>query len=86
MCSHRRSKAVAIEGVEPHYEIEVYRRGHLDELDIRVEVSKDVFSDEVKGLEALRDKIQHEIASVLGINAGVKLVEPRSITRSKRNG
>jgi phenylacetate-CoA ligase len=77
------SVLVSIEGTEPHYEIEVYKRGHLDELDIRVEVSKDVFSDEVKNMEALRSKIQHEIASVLGIHAGIKLVEPRSIARSE---
>ncbi|MBN1867186.1 phenylacetate--CoA ligase [Candidatus Sumerlaeota bacterium] len=77
------SVLVAIEGTEPHYEIVVDKSGALDELEIRVEVNPALFSDEVKGLEALRDKIQNEIESVLGITAAVKLVEPRAIARSE---
>jgi phenylacetate-CoA ligase len=74
---------VSIEGTEPHYELIVDRQGALDDLEIRVEVSDDVFSDEVKVLEVLRKKIQHEIESVLGLTAIVKLVEPKSIARSE---
>ena len=89
------SVLVAIEGTEPHYELVVDKRGALDELEIRVEVSAEVFSDEIKKLEDLRLKIEREIESVLAINARVHLVEPRGIARSegkakrvidKRNG
>ncbi len=77
------SVLVAIEGTEPHYEIVVDKRGVMDELEIKVEVSDAVFSDEVRKLEELRDKIEAEIESVLGLTASVKLVEPRTIARSE---
>ena len=74
---------LSLEGIEPHYQIVVDRRSRsLDELEIWVEVQEDLFSDEVKQLEALQDKIRREIESVLGIMVKVKLVEPKTIERS----
>jgi len=77
------SVLVTVEGIEPHYEIVVSRTGSLDDIEIRVEVSEEIFSDEVKGLEDLRKKICHEIESVLGLTATIRLVEPKSIARSE---
>lgn len=77
------SVLIAIEGTEPHYELIVDKRGALDELTIRVEVSPDVFSDEVRKLEELRSKIEREIESVLAVTAKVQLVEPKGIGRSE---
>ncbi|MFN4216256.1 MAG: phenylacetate--CoA ligase, partial [Brevinematales bacterium] len=42
-----------------------------------------VFSDEIKGLEAIETRIKQEIQNVLGISVEVKLVEPRTIERSE---
>ncbi len=72
-----------IEGTEPHYLIVVNRVDNLDCLEVWVEVSEKVFSDEIKGLEALEKRIEHEIHSVVGVNADVKLVEPKTIERSE---
>ncbi len=73
-----------IEGVSPNYEIVVDRKAsRLDELEIHVEVEEKVFSDEIKSLEALQDKIRKELESTLGIGATIKLVEPRSLARSE---
>lgn len=72
-----------IEGTEPHYLIVVNREDSLDSLEVWVEVSEKVFSDEIKVLERLEKKIQHEIYSVVGINATIKLVEPKTIERSE---
>jgi len=69
-------------GAEPHYLIVVDKRGAMDELEVQVEVSEGTFSDEVKELEDLRARIAHEVESVLGVRAVIKLVEPRSIERS----
>ena len=69
-------------GAEPHYLIVVDKRGAMDELEVQVEVSEGTFSDEVKELEDLRARIAHEVESVLGVRAAIKLVEPRSIERS----
>jgi phenylacetate-CoA ligase len=74
---------LGIEGTQPHYQIIVDRKARsLDELEIWVEVEEKIFSDEVKKLEELQDKIRKEIESVLGIMVKVKLVEPRTIERS----
>ncbi len=68
---------------KPHYLLFVDRVNNLDVLEIWVEVEDQFFSDEIKQLEGIRKKIQHNIESVLGINATIKLVEPKTIERSE---
>ena len=72
-----------VEGVEPHYLIIVDRERHLDDLEIWVEVSEAVFSDEMRKMEALQKKVKEEMEGTLGIGARIKLVEPKSITRTE---
>ncbi|MFH0953225.1 MAG: phenylacetate--CoA ligase [Verrucomicrobiota bacterium] len=69
------------EGVEPHYVIVVDKTGSLDELEIKVEVSEELFSDEIKKLESLQKRIFEEMRSVLGLSAKITLVEPKTIER-----
>lgn len=71
------------DGVAPHYQIVVDRLNNKDSLDVMVEVSEDVFSDQVKDLEKLAGKLSQDILSALNIRARVKLVEPKSIARSE---
>jgi len=77
------SVLLSIEGVEPHYQIVVDRERHLDDIEIWVEVSDAVFSDEMRSLEELERRVLVEMDSVLGISARIKLVEPKTITRSE---
>ena len=74
---------MGIDEVEPHYQLIVDRQGSLDTIEVQVEVSEDIFSDEVKVLESLSKRIQGEIKDLLGVSAAVKLVEPRTIQRSE---
>ncbi|NQS70575.1 MAG: phenylacetate--CoA ligase [Desulfobulbaceae bacterium] len=74
---------MGINGVEPHYQIEVSRDGSLDVMAVLVEVSERVFSGEIKVLEHLTRSIQREIKDMLGVSCQVRLVEPRSIQRSE---
>ncbi len=74
---------LSIEETEPHYQIIVQKRGPIDELEIQFEVNEDIFSDEVKKLLAIEQKVAREIESVLGLRAKVKLVEPKTIHRSE---
>jgi len=67
----------------PHYLIIVDRVGTLDTLEIWVEMTQNMFSDEVKKLEELETKLKKEIENTLGISAKVKLVEPKTIERSE---
>ncbi len=70
------------EGTTPHYQIVVTRSGALDQLEVRVELTPNCFSDEVRKLEALRKQIQERIKSLYGLSAKITLVEPESIERS----
>lgn len=75
---------VEAEGTEPHYLIVVDRQpGKMDELEVWVEVSPEVATDEVKGLEALQSKLSAELEGALGISLKVRLVEPKTIARSE---
>lgn len=74
---------MSIEGVEPHYQIIVDREGSLDVMEVQVEVSEEIFSDEVKVLERLGKRIEREIKDLLGISSKIKLVEPKTIQRSE---
>jgi len=74
---------IEIEGTEPQYLIIVNRGdSHLDEVELQVEVKKELFSDETRGLEELRNRIEHVMKSKLQIGLKVKLVEPKTIERS----
>lgn len=67
----------------PHYQLIVTRDNNLDNLEIRVEVDDQFWSDEIKVLEGLKKKISHNISSLLGLSATIKLVEPNTIERSE---
>ncbi len=67
---------------KPHYLLVVDRENNLDILEIQVEIEEQFFSDEIKELEGLRQRIKANIASLLGISATIRLVEPGTIERS----
>ena len=73
---------IEIEGTEPQYLIIVNRVNHLDEMELQVEVKKELFSDETRGLENLRSRIVQVMKSKLQISLKVKLEEPKTIERS----
>jgi phenylacetate-CoA ligase len=72
-----------IEGLAPHYEFVVDRKGCLDTLELHVEISEKSFaqSDEVKTLQNIERRIVKDIKDYIGITAKVKLVEPMSLKR-----
>ena len=72
-----------IEGVSPHYQIVVDRKGALDTVTVLVEANANLFFDEMKKQKQLLDKINDELKTTLGIDVDVKLVEPNSIERSE---
>ena len=70
-----------IRGVAPQYLIVVDRQGNLDTMEIKVEVTSESFTDQVRGLEALRAEIQHQVKSMLNVGAKITLVEAGSLER-----
>lgn len=65
----------------PHYQLIVKRENNLDSLEILVEIDKKSWSDSIRELEGIRNRIDQNIKSLLGISAKIKLVEPNSIER-----
>jgi phenylacetate-CoA ligase len=72
-----------IKGVEPHYQIIITRPHHLDEMEVQVELSKKMFSDEVRHIEEFRRKIEDNIERSINLRVKVSLVEPKSLPRSE---
>ena len=70
-------------GIEPHYQIIVERKKRMDTLEVQVEMNDRLFSDEMKKLKTTEHAIETELYSTLGIRTRVKLLEPKSITRSE---
>ena len=69
--------------IEPQYQIIVDRTTeHMDELDVLVEASAQIYSDKER-LVQLERRLSYEVQSALGISCKVKLVGPREITRSE---
>ncbi|MGD9611608.1 MAG: phenylacetate--CoA ligase family protein [Kiritimatiellia bacterium] len=74
---------LSIEGVAPHYQIEVSRAGALDELEVRVEITEGIFFDEMQKQQAMKEKIERKLETSLAVHAKVRLVEPGSTPRSE---
>ena len=77
------SALMAAGDAEPHYLIIVDRKDNLDSIEVWVEVSEQLFADEVRKLEEVRKKITSSIYTTLGINVNVKLVEPHTVERTE---
>lgn len=69
--------------VAPHYMMIVDRENNLDVLTVMVEVDESVFSDEIRKLDALKNRIGAVLKQALGVSVNVKLVEPKTIQRSE---
>ncbi|MBI1390865.1 MAG: AMP-binding protein [bacterium] len=74
---------LAVEETMPHYQIILDREKGLDRMEVQVEVTADVFSDKVRALEGLQNKLAKSLEHTLGIHANVRLVEPHTIERSQ---
>lgn len=76
-----------IEGCEPHYQVIAKRQQNRDSLEVRVEVSEQVFFDEIKRQELFRDKVRLTLSSRLGLRVDVKLLERTTLEEElKRSG
>ena len=70
-------------GVAPHYMLIVDRENNLDVLTVMVEVDEKYFSDEIRKLDELKNRVGAVLKQALGLAVKVKLVEPKTIQRSE---
>ena len=74
---------LAVEGTTPHYQIVLTRDKGLDQIEVQVEVTPELFSDTIGGLERLSARIGHQLEIMTGLRMEVSLVAPRTIARSE---
>jgi len=71
-----------IEGLTPFYQLVVRRKDFLDNLEVKVEIKPEWFSDDYQQIIAYERNIQKELKKVLGLEAKVTMVAPNSIERT----
>lgn len=67
----------------PHYEIEVYRDGNLDCMDIRVELKPEASATEADTRQQICKELQHHIKSYIGISTRIEVCESGRLARSE---
>lgn len=71
-----------VEGARPGYGLTIKREGGRDILEVLVEVSEDIFFDEMRKHRAMIDGISKALLDEVGVPVKVRLVEPREATES----
>ena len=71
------------QGYQANYQIIVDRVDHTDTLEVQVEMTPENFSDSLARITEMEKTLVGALKAMLGIYAKVKLVAPRSITRSE---
>ena len=75
------SVLMAYENIAPHYQLVVTRDNYCDALEVKVELVDGTLLENYAELEDLRNKIHHDLKTVLGIETKVSLVEYKSLER-----
>ncbi len=70
-------------GLTSNYQIVVDRENNSDKIEVKVEMTPELFSDTVSKLAQVEKDISDALKSMLGIYAKVSIVEPKSIVRSE---
>ena len=70
-------------GYGANYQIIVDRVNHTDTLDVRVEMTPEMFTDNMGEIAKRQKQIVEGLRSMLGLTAKVTLVAPKSIVRSE---
>ena len=64
-----------------HFQIVIDRKGALDTMLVRVEVSEEAFSDKITELMVIKKAVEHRLKTTLNVAVGVELVEPGTLPR-----
>lgn len=70
-----------VNGLAPHFQIELVRQGRLDEMVVHVEATADAAHDEARSASA--DALRLRIRQVVGIGVSVDVATPETVARSQ---
>ncbi len=77
------SVLIGMEGIGNHYQLIVRNKGFMDTLEVQVELNDTSLLERYSELEKLNNKVKANLHTVLGLDAKVTLVAPRTIERSQ---
>lgn len=77
------SVLLSLGDASPYYQIVVDRKNNTDTFEIQVELAEHMLSDTIKTIEDMEARITEAVHSTLGIQAKIRLVEPKSLPRSE---
>lgn len=66
-----------------NYQIIVGRQNNKDTFEVVVELADGLMIDNIRFIEQLRNRVNHEMLSLLGINCSLRFVDPGSLPRSE---
>lgn len=69
--------------ITPNYLITIDRVNNTDTFDLSVEMSEQLFADDMKGITTIEKQITAQLRSTLGLGVSVHLVNPKTIARSE---
>ena len=72
---------MSIPQVGQHFQIVVEKTGALDDMLVRVELTKESFSDKITDLMQIRKNVEHRLRNALNVAVDVEIVEPGSLPR-----
>ena len=72
---------LAIEGLSPHFQIELMREGRMDEMIVHVEATLTHVADDARGVSGLA--LRERIKDVVGVTVRVNVTEPEKVARSQ---
>ena len=68
-------------GLAPHFQIELVRKGRMDDMVVHVEASPNAASAEARAASA--KELAHHIKSVVGVSTKIDVAEPDHVQRSE---
>ena len=73
---------LSVEGIAPHYLIEVSRPNNLDQAVVKVEITPEAFSDKMNEMQKFKERVDREIQTITGIRFKIELLPPQTLERS----
>ena len=72
---------MSIPEISEHFMIEVDRKGSLDEMLVKVELSREAFSDKISELMKIRNHVEKALRNALNVQVQVEFAEPGTLPR-----
>ena len=74
------TQILAIQGLTPHYQIEVGKKGNMDTIKVEVEVAPESVNE---NYDELVKKLNHKIKTFIGISCAIEVKQPNELPRSQ---